>query len=294
MKSKTALVCTFSCTVLFVLIPTMLPRRAGAFFAAQESTPAKDFSAFVYDVVSIKPYKKDPNATSEFMGSQETPDGFTGTNIPLSILLFTAHRTEHSRISGAPSWMNNERYDVEAKMDPDVAEALHKLGPEDQKLARKHMMEEVLKDRMKVAVHMETTEVPIYELVIAKSGIKMKETTDPNAPDGGLRVSGAGGGAFQWQGQGVKIDGMLGQLSYAAGRPVYDKTGLTGKYAFTLKYTPERVLSAAATATAAAPALDTAPPLAQAMEEQLGLKLVSAKGAMDVIVIDHVERPSAN
>ena len=86
---------------------------------------------------------------------------------------------------------------------------------------------------------------------------------------------------------------MMGQLSYAAGRPVYDRTGLTGRYDITLKYTTDDMAEPVAGADGAPP-LDTAPPLAKALEEQLGLKLVPARGNMDVIVIDHVEKPSGN
>jgi uncharacterized protein (TIGR03435 family) len=249
------------------------------------------FAAFVYAVVSIKPYKDDPKATVHWMGSQDSPDGFTMHNAPMALMISQAYRTEHSRLAGAPDWVKNERYDVEAKMDPEVADALQKLSPADQKLARQHMLRVLVRDYLKVAFHMETTQVSIYELEIGKNGPKLK-AADPNAPEQGMRVSGSGG-ITTWDAKGTKLSSMMGQLSYVMGRPVYDKTGLTEKYDFTLKYTPDRTASAGAAVDNPAPP-DEAPPITIAIEEQLGLKLVSGKGPMDSIVIDHVERPSGN
>lgn len=262
--------------------------------AASASPDDARFATFVFDVVSIKPHKDDPNARSVWMGIQDTPDGERMRNVGVTFLIANAFRTAHSKASGAPDWAAHEMYDIETKMDPDVADAFQKLSPADQKLARQHMMQALVRDYMKAKVHMETTEVSVYNLVIAKNGSKLKEPADPAAPSGGVRVSGTSGG-MMWTGQGTEIGAIMGQLSYAAGRPVYDETGLTGRYDFTLKYAPDTLSARAVEANAGgAPGLDILPPLAQALEEQLGLNLVSAKGKMDVIVIDHVERPSPN
>jgi uncharacterized protein (TIGR03435 family) len=250
------------------------------------------FASFVYDVVSIKPYKDEPNATVRWMGSKESPDGLTLHNAPLTQLIALAYRTEHSKVTGAPDWMNKERYDMEAKMEPEVADALQKLSPEDQKLARQHMLRVLTRDYLKLAFHMETAQVPIYELVIGKNGPKLKTPADPNSPEQGLRVSGSGV-TTMWDGKSTKLSSMMGQLAYVMGRPVYDKTGLKENYDFTLKYTPDRPASAGPGADNPAPP-DEAPPITIAIEEQLGLKLVSTKGPMDSIVIDHVEKPGAN
>ena len=252
------------------------------------------FAVFVYDVVSIKPFKEEPNAQSSWMGIEDSPDGVRIRNTPVVFMIVRAFATEHSKVSGAPDWASREMYDVEAKMEPEVADALQKLSPADQKLARQHMLQVFVRYYLKAAVHMETTEVSIYELVVAKNGPKLKEVTDPATPAGGMRVSGSKSGT-KWEGHATPIEYIMGQMSYAAGRPVYDKTGLTGRYDFTLNYTQDN-LSAAPPGSdgMAPPPPDTAPPLAKALEEQLGLKLVPAKGNMDVIVIDHVERPSGN
>jgi uncharacterized protein (TIGR03435 family) len=281
----------------FVVLPmTIACVRAAAQGSAQDQSSAANpddpkFAAFVYDIVSIKPYKNEPNATVHWMGLRDSPDSLTMHNAPMALLISQAYRTEHSKLAGAPDWVNNDRYDIEAKMEPEIVDALQKLSPADQKLARQHMLRVLVHDYLKVAFHMETTQVPIYELVIGKNGPKLKEA-DPSLPEQNMIVSGMSG-ATSWNGKSTKVSSMMNQLSYAMGRPVYDKTGLTGKYEFTVKYTPERPGSAGPGADSASPP-EEAPSIVVAIEEQLGLKLVSTKGPMDSIVIDHVEKPGTN
>jgi len=250
-----------------------------------------EFAAFIYEVVSIKPHKDDPNARVSWMGAQDSPDGYAMRSAPMALLISQAYSTEHSKLAGAPEWVNNDLYDVDAKMEPEVADALQNLSPAGQKLARQHMLRVLARDYLKVAFHMETTQVSVYDLVIGKSGSKLKAPVDPDAPEQGMRVSGING-MLMWEGKNTRLESMMGQLSYVMGRPVYDKTGWTGKYEFTLKYTPDRASAGAGGDNAALQ--DEAPPITIAIEEQLGLKLVSGKGPMDMIVIDHVERPGAN
>jgi uncharacterized protein (TIGR03435 family) len=176
-------------------------------------------------------------------------------------------------------------------MDSEVADALQKLSPADQKLARQHMLRTLARDYLKLSFHMELTEVSIYELVVGKNGSKLK-AADPNVPEQGMRVSG-NGNMSTWDGKNTALSSMMGQLTYVMGRPVYDKTGLTGLYDFQVKYTHDRTSAAAPGVESAAPP-DEAPPISIALEEQLGLKLVSGKGPMDIIVIDHLERPAVN
>jgi uncharacterized protein (TIGR03435 family) len=260
-----------------------------------EATPDDPkFAAFVYDVVSIKPYKEnmdDPKATMHWQGAQESPDGFRLHNAPITVLIAQAYRTEHSRLSGTPDWANRDRYEIEAKMDSEVADAFQKLGPADQKLARQHMLRVLARDYLKLTFHRETTEVPIYEMVIGKNGPKLKPA-DPNAPEQSMWVSG-GAGAITWDGKNTVLASMMNQLSYVMGRPVYDKTGLTGRYEFQVRYSSDRA-GAGSPDVNSAPAPDAAPPITTALEEQLGLKLVPGKGPMDMIVIDHLEKPAVN
>jgi uncharacterized protein (TIGR03435 family) len=177
-------------------------------------------------------------------------------------------------------------------MDPEVAAELHKLDAADQKLARQHMLQVMLQDRFKFAGHTEPHEVKGLYLVIGKNGPKLKETTvdanDQTRPSRGMSVRSPSAGVVEWDGHAKKITSMLGQLGYETGRVVFDKTGLTGLYDFTLKFAEERAFQASG------PDINNVPELGGALEEQLGLKLVSGKANMDYVVIDHVERPSSN
>jgi uncharacterized protein (TIGR03435 family) len=283
----------FFAMAAFLATPILLASPAPQ--TASTSPDDPKFAAFRYDVVSIKPYKVDPKATSNWMGQQDSPDGVTMRNVGVDFFIGQAYRTEHFKVTGAPDWATREKYEVEAKMDPEVADAFQKLSAADKKLARQHMMQIFVREYLKAAVHMETTEVSVYDLVIAKNGPKLTEVTDPAVPDEGFRGSSIPGG-MQIAARGMELATMMGQLSYVAGRPVYDKTGLTGRYNFTLRYSQDNNMSAPIPGTGGdgAPPVDVAPPLARALEEQLGLKLVPSKGNMDMIVIDHVERPVAN
>ena len=261
---------------------------------SQSSTDPSDpkFASFIYDVVSFKPDKPEPNARSMSFGMIDTPDGFVMQHAGVGLLVAQAYRTEHMQMSGAPAWLNSERYMAEAKMSPEVAEAFNKLTPADQKLARKHMLQQLVKDYLKLAVHMDSKEIPVYELQIAKGGPKLKEVTDPAIPDQGLMVSAGPAGSTKYTGRGTAVSRILNQLGYNAGRPVFDKTGLTGRYDFTLTFAREPATPAAVSGDAPPPS--EAPDITTAVQEQLGLKLVPAKGMMDVLVIDHVERPTVN
>jgi uncharacterized protein (TIGR03435 family) len=264
---------------------------------AQTQFPAGDpndpkFAAFVYDVVSFKPDKSETNARGVWHGMIDTPDGFVMQHVGVGFLIAQVYRTENFRMSGAPGWLNSERYIAEAKMGPEVVEAFNKLTLTDQKLARKHMLQELVKDYLKLSVHMDSKEVPVYELQIAKGGPKLKEVTDPAIPDQGLMVNAGPGGSAKCTGRSTSVSQILDQLSRNAGRPVFDKTGLTGRYDFTLTFARESATPAAASGDA--PPSSDAPDVMTAIQEQLGLKLVSAKGMMDVLVIDHVERPVVN
>ncbi len=265
--------------------------------SAQTTAPSPDdprFAAFVYDVVSIKPHKDDPNARSIWMGMQNETDGVTMRRVGVEMMLSAAFGNQYSKFSRLPNWASSESYDVDAKMEPEVADAFQKLSPADQKIARRHMMQAFVREYLKAAVHIETNEVASYDLVIAKNGPKLKEVTDPAIPDRGFSVMGSKSGTVL-EAHATQIATLLGQVSYEAGRPVFDKTGLTGKYEFTLKYSHENLNAAPPGPDGVpAPPADASPPMAKALEEQLGLKLVPAKGNVDLIVIDHVEKPSGN
>jgi uncharacterized protein (TIGR03435 family) len=157
------------------------------------------------------------------------------------------------------------------------------------------MLQSLLEERFKVALHRETRMEPIYELVVAKGGLKLKDTAGPDANGRfGFFCRGQGLGPCTSNNSG--IGALVGMLSSMLGRPVRDKTGLTGKYDFTLTFTPEPTQPVpGASPPEAPPTVDSnAPSIFTALQEQLGLKLESARGPVEVLVIDNAERPEPN
>jgi len=221
------------------------------------------------------------------------------------MILLTAFGVEDDRIIGAPSWVNTNRYDIEAKVAPEDAPKRDKLKGED----RNAMLIPLLTGRFNLKYRHETRELPMYALVVAKGGPKL--TKGEPLPPGGIKP--ADGEPKDAAKEHFKIMTVPGHLEANSmpmylladvltrlnvlGRIVVDKTGLTGNYNFTLQWTsdnlPFPVMSDAyglgGTAKDAAPSS-----LFTALQEQLGLKLESEKDHVDVIVIDHIDPPSPN
>ena len=194
-------------------------------------------------------------------------------------------------------------------MDRATADELGTHSEEKRVAATQHMMQMLLADRFKLKVHQETKELAIYALIVAKNGPKLHEAkpgdTYPNGLKGPDARSGAGmmfGGREGLTAQGVPIANLVRHLSLQLGRTVIDKTGLAGKYDFTLKWTPDEIRSSMFKGPESGPpgpastafSDSSGPSLFTALEEQLGLKLESQKGPVEIVVIDHVERPSEN
>jgi uncharacterized protein (TIGR03435 family) len=250
-----------------------------------------ELAKFVYSIVSIKPFKGDANG-GRSLGTRDTADGFTAA-FPAAGLIYTAWYTPKYRVVGASGWMETEMYDVQAKMDPEVAEAFQKLSHDKQKVARQHMLQVLLQERFKVVVHVEQREIPNYDLVVAKNGPKLNAAAVQTAGAGEIKKSVSGSTqTFDYRGEPVSM--LTGLLTGETGRPVNDKTGLTGLYDFSLRYMPKDLSPDAQPTGDDAPLMETAPTIERAIQEQLGLRLVPTTGLVNDIVIDHVERPTGN
>jgi bla regulator protein BlaR1 len=291
------------------LVVVVLPIVFGLLHATQTRAESKAQEttgpAPVYEVASIKPDK----SGNDMIRMMARPDGFTGTNITLQMLIRNAYGVEDNQISGAPSWLNSEKYDIEAKMDSSVADELRKLDEDQRRLERRRMLQALLADRFKLTLHRETKELPVYSLVIAKNGPKLQEAkADDTYPNGikGFDGRGTAGmmrmGRGELTGQGLPMGSLVRLLTQQLGRTVLDKTGLTGKYDFTLKWTPDEseapMLKGAGDGkqgTGSTPTPESSgPSVFTALQEQLGLKLESQKGPVEILVIDHAEKPSEN
>ncbi len=261
------------------------------------------------EVATIKPSKPGSGP-----GGYSFPaGGFKATNVSLQTLVEAAYRIGDDQVLGAPKWLNSDRYDVEAKMDASAAADLQKLNREELDAARQQMLQAFLADRLMLTIHRETKEFPVYLLsVISKNGPKLQEAKPgdtyadgPKGRDGSPLAAGntrmtGGRNARTLTAHAVPISSLTQLLLAFLGRPVLDKTGLVGKYDFTLTWGPDDNRPPALTGGASndgssSVASDSnGPPLLTALQEQLGLKLESGKGPLEVIVIDHVERPSGN
>lgn len=234
----------------------------------------------LYDVVSVKPSNFDDHPLWHRM----TADGLS-MNVTLKALIFAAYSIQtDTQISGLPGWAATTPFDVEAKMDADAAASLAKLPLDEQQTQRWLMLQALLADRFGLKVHHETRELRVYKLVVAKGGSKMHEIR-------ASQKAGVSMGRGRFRGRGITIGSLVVYLSGTLGQPVLDKTGLNGHYDAKLQWTPD---DAGGLSQASGGSSDTGPSLFSALQEQLGLKLESAKEPMDTIVVDHLERPSEN
>jgi uncharacterized protein (TIGR03435 family) len=297
------------CTTIAFVFTFATPSHAQS--QSQNTTAAPP--VYEYDVVSIKPAQ--PGNGGRGRGGRGQPtDGLTMNNVAIQLLFEQAFNVREDQISGAPSWISSERYDVNAKMDTALADELQKLSVTDRSAARGKMMQALLADRLKLAFHRETKERPIYSLIVAKNGPKL-QTPNPNAEitstDGTKRPIAAGvagqlyivqpnPGEFTMMGYSVPVSALVSLLTGQLDRPVFDKTELSGTYDITMKWSADDTGSAvpgtsqpsAARPLRIADFFDAG--MFTALQEQLGLKLEPGKGPVEIIVIDRIERPSGN
>jgi uncharacterized protein (TIGR03435 family) len=210
------------------------------------------------------------------------------------------------QVSGGPGWINSDRYDIEAKADAPPA------FNQEYRTLQLRRMQTLLQDRFKLALHRETKELPVYELTVAKGGPKKLPLpsciqSDPGhltiAP-GKTIMDYCGFGGFPSRGRYQASSGSMAELADALGLPlgrtVVDKTGITGRFRMEFTFSPDSSPipipdgqgPGAPTNAAAIP--DLGPDIFTALQEQLGLKLESGKGPVEVLVIDHVEKPFEN
>ena len=295
-----------------VFVPVMA--AAQQFLVAPPGAPVDPNTRF--EVVSIRPFA--PASATSGMLMRMLPGGQFESHMPLGLLLRQALQKPDYQIVGLPGWVDTERYSILAKA-PDGTPPT----------AMSAMIVNLLKDRFQMATHLETRELPIFSLVIARAdgrlGPDLKTTSaecqatiaeriaaakaaaarggppplpplgDPNgpAPCGFQRVN-----PGLTSGSGRTMADLIPLLADLLARPVIDKTGLTGMFDFTLKFAPESagsstVIRLLSPGGQQAPAADpNTPSLVAALQEQLGLKLENARGPVEVVVIDKFERPT--
>jgi uncharacterized protein (TIGR03435 family) len=280
--------------------------------AAQSASADDQRPAF--DTASIKPNKSAPQGEKATSQIRTQPGGrFTATNALLRNLIQHAYQlkpVEGRLISGVPDWANSAFFDIEAKAEGNPTADQIRL-----------MEQSLIAERFKLVVHHETRQAPVYALVVAKMGkpgpqllphsdaadcrkidpSRPLPPLDPNStPPPPPSCGGITGGENRLAGNKVTMEMLATSLGAIlppfVGRPVVDRTGLAGVFDFELKFAtllppPSGSQPSSDASTADSTAL---PDIFTALPEQLGLRLESTKGPVDVLVIDHVEEPSPN
>jgi uncharacterized protein (TIGR03435 family) len=217
-------------------------------------------------------------------GTRFTPTGFMATGVPLVTLIQIAYDLKPFQLAGAPGWAGTEQYDVQARA----------TQPTDDRGIRA-MLRTLLEDRFKLKLHRETRTLPFYALEVARKSDRLREVESEETPQARISMFPNGSEMFMRltgeQTTMAQVSDVLTAVLLASGRPVIDRTGLRGRYIFTLDWAPD---PPPATGTAAAASLPSGPTLQTAIREQLGLRLSEEKGPLDVLVIEGVERPTEN
>jgi uncharacterized protein (TIGR03435 family) len=251
-----------------------------------------------FDVAAIKPN----NSGANFLGIRVVPGGgLRAVNATLRSMIREAYQVRDFQLSGGPAWLDSARYDIEAKgqIEP---------GSQEQTgLQVMKMLQALLADRFQLSIHRETKEMPIYALLVAKNGPKLEASREgcfdptagipppptlpgqsPSRPCGGFNNS-----SNQMLGAKVGMSHFAANLSKFIGRTVVDRTGLKGTYDIALRWTPYEGQAFLAP-TEPPPADGSQPSIFTAVQEQLGLRLESQRGPVEVLVIDGAEKPSEN
>jgi uncharacterized protein (TIGR03435 family) len=222
-----------------------------------------------FEVATIKP--SDPNATRTSFRVEGRH--ILMSNQPVVNLIALVYGLQGRQISGGPAWIETDRYDIDGVADVEGEPNLKQM---------QEMYRKLLVERFSLSVHRDTKEMPVYALTVGKAGPKnlAKSQGDPNGePD-------QKGGPRKMTFTNCSMEEFSLMLQFMMDRPVLDKTEVAGRFDFVLSWTP---MDAAETTDPNAP-----PGMFTAIQEQLGLKLDAVKAPAEVLVVDRVERPSAN
>jgi bla regulator protein blaR1 len=250
---------------------TLLATLCGMAVALISTARAQQSQGF--EVASIKPSHN--NSADSNLDS--APGGrLTATNITVRELIRMAYGVKDYQIEHAPGWLESERYDIAAKSA---------VAPKTSLEEERSQVRELLADRFRLATHRDTKQTQVYLLVVAKDGPKL--TAHDDGTGSGIRKT-----CGHLAGKRLTLDTIATVLSRQFERDVLNRTGLPGKYDLQLDWTPDSgpcpVAADSEGSASATPSIFTA------IQQQLGLKLESSKGPVEFLVIDRVERPSAN
>ncbi len=241
-----------------------------------------------FDVVAIKP--ADPNTQGG--GIRMMPGGGLNFLSTAHMLVTFAYDLRDFQLLGEPGWMKTERFDIKTKaegtgLDPSRPPADAEFRKAD--YANRQRTRSMLAERFQLAIHRETKELPVYVLVQAKGGHKLKENKATEGPMN-MRMN-----RGQLTAQRMPIQNLCNALANILGRPVVNQSGLEGSFDYKLEWTPDPTPSLPGDASEGVSASDPGgPSLSAALQEQLGLRLESKKGPVEVIIIDRISKPTEN
>ena len=236
-----------------------------------------------FDVSTVKLTAPDARGSSILVGRGGS-NLFTTTSTTLKDLIVFAYGLQARQVSGGPAWIENERFDITGKPDLPGMPSVNQLMT---------MVQKLLEERFQLKFHREKRELSVYAITVAKTGAKLAKSEAPgNLPGFG----GRGPGNISVRNSSMAdFAGFL--QARIVDRPVVDQTGLTGRYDFTLKWTPDSnqpPTPGQPPAPAATTEADAPPDLFGAFLQQLGLKLEATKAPVDVMVLDKAEKPTEN
>ncbi len=278
------------CAIAVFLLTIVLPHWVNAQVYHPDTKPLPSF-----EVATVKPVD---GAPPPMPGGPPpmAPDEirlFVNTGILISIA-YNVQGFARTEIVGGLGWMDDQIYEVHAKINGPLSEAMQQMPNRERRQNVELMEQSLLAERFKLKVHFETRELPAYALVVAKGGPKLT-LADPSVPhNGSPRIS--SGQNQKLRATGITVGNLAQMLQgepESGGRLVVDKTGLTGSYDIILDWTRDPAWTRDS-ATEASASQNVGPSLFTVLEEELELKLMAEKEPVEVLVIDHIEKPTEN
>jgi uncharacterized protein (TIGR03435 family) len=283
-----------------VTIAILLVTAGYGLFAQSDLHPA-------FEVASIKRGASAVGPMHPVSVSYKPGGRMIAVNAPLRLLIqfaYAVHDSPHSQplraaqVMGGPAWIDTEGYNIEAKPEANT----------DQKHAWL-MLQTLLADRFRLTLHRETRDLPVYDLTARNSGIKLPPAKEancvsfqpgmtprsiPGSVDCGYAPLLLSSTALRLNGRKLHMADLVRELALTLGRPVMDKTGFTGEFDLNLNYTDEALAKSPDDPAGNGPPAEPNLSIVFTAMQQLGLKLEPAKGPVEVLVVDHAERPTAN
>ncbi len=267
---------------------------AGPTLAGMLKAPQTKPDSSTFEVASVKP--GDPDARGVRINFLPG-GGLRAENVTLRQMIEFAYDIQNFQLSGGPAWLTTATFQILAKA-PQSADARDLSQLKDAE--RRHLgdlvklrLQALLAERFQLVVRRESKEMPVLGLVVSKNGHKLKESANGDGAKQQMRAN-----RGELTGERATIEMLAGILARRVQRPVLDKTGLKGTYDFTLVWTPDEAEGAGKPGGGPGEASSTSdnsgPSIFTALQEQLGLKLESQKGPVEILVIERAEKPSAN